>query len=511
MLVVFITLFGAIVAYAQAVESNDEDRAARDAQRDAIEGLGAQVDASAALAADLRIGSDIDAVLQREALNAARIQTFGEDPDADVHLAARDRHAAVAQAVADLTPIDPADAGTVAADIADRDARPDQARLRQAVEADLANDHGSKADTYVAILTVLAVSLFLLGLSLTVVGRNRFVLVVPGVAVALVCAAWAAVVYQRDVTRVSEVAIADVAEGQRLQNTGDLAGAIERFDEAIDDSPDFAAAFARRASARFQEGSTQQGQTAFLSFTSPEALEDAIDDLDEAMRLGADSDVVTVADAGFFNFLAGDFERSAALTTQALELNSALPAVWFNLGVAHVALGDDDAAEEAYEEGIDVLSEEPSAGRRSQVLAGARTDLSIVRDLLDDDDLDEVIDLVREMEARLAEVELEGSDCAGAGCETDIDASDAEVTDVTFTRNGATVFADLSVEGLDDGAGIGVAWYFRAADGQPFEQAALPFEAVAVEGGLAFASTLPVLDPACPVLGDYLVRVYAGG
>jgi len=76
-LVVLITLFGAVIAYVQSVESNDEDIAARNAQRDAIRGLGAQVEASAGLAADSRIGTSIDAVLQQQALAAERAVGVG--------------------------------------------------------------------------------------------------------------------------------------------------------------------------------------------------------------------------------------------------------------------------------------------------------------------------------------------------------------------------------------------------------------------------------------------------
>jgi tetratricopeptide (TPR) repeat protein len=511
--VVLITLFGAIVSYAQAVESNDEDIAARDAQRDAIEGLGAQVDSSAALVADLRVSSAIDAIIQRQALNAARVEAIGGDADSDVHLAARERLAAVAEAVADLTPVDPTDGGSILADIAERSRRPDQARLRQTVEADLANDHGGKADTYVAILTVLAVALFLFGLSLTVSGRSRFVLLVPGIAIALVCVAWSVVTSARPVTDVSGSAIADVAEGQRLASIGDLEGAIQRYDDAIADSPDFAAAFARRADATFFQGSTQAGQTNFISITSEEALEDALADLDQALSLGASSDVVTVADAGFFNFLAGDFDRSVELSTAAIELNDSLAAVWFNLGVAEVARGDEDAAEDAYEEGLDVLQEnEPSAGTRSQIIAGARTDLSVLRELLDEDDLEDVIAVVVAAEARLADAELAEAVCPdGEVCDTDVDAGDGEVGEATFSRSGPSVFADIEVEGLDDGDDVGVAWYFRSDPSLPFEQAALSFQGATVLDGVVSASTLPVLDPTCPVVGDYLVRLYAGG
>lgn len=511
-LVVLITLFGAVIAYAQSVESNDEDVAARNAQRDAIRGLGAQVEASAGLAADARIGSSIDAVLQQQALAAAQVEAIGGEADRDAAFAERERLAEVAAAVGDLTPIDPSDDATFFADAARRNADTDEARLSQSVEADRANDHGGKADAYVTILTVLAVALFLLGLSLTVKARNRYVLAAPGVAIAVVCILWAIAVSGRDVTRISSTSVADVAEGQRLQDAGDFAAAIERYDEAIADSPDFAAAYARRAGARFLQGSPQRGQTGFISLTSEEALADALDDVDEALRLGGSSDVNTVADAGFFHFLDGDFERSVELSSDAVELNPSLAALWFNLGVAQVGLGDEAAAEDAYEEGLEVLFDpERPPLQRAEILAGARTDLSILRTLLDDE-LDDVLDLVLAMESELATAQLEATTCPdGNPCEVDADADDAELGEVSFGRDGADVFADIEVDGLEEGTAVAVTWYMRTAPDTPFEQTALGFQASQVVGGVVEASTLPVFQPRCPVVGDYLVRVYAGG
>ena len=279
--------------------------------------------------------------------------------------------------------------------------------MRQLIQADLANDHGSKADSYVAVLTVLAVALFLLGLSLTVQGRSRYVLAAPGVAIGLVCVAWTALIYTDDVTKVSEQSIRAAAEGERLQAAGDLEGAIAAYDEAIADSPEFAAAFARRADARFTQGSTQigQGVGGFISITSEEALEDTLTDVDEALRLGADTDVVTVAGAGFFTFLDGDFARSAQLSEQALELNDQLAAIWFNLGLAEVAQGNEREAARAYREGRNILADVPDQGGRSALLAAARTDLSILRDILPNDELEDRAELIQATEAELATFE----------------------------------------------------------------------------------------------------------
>lgn len=514
-LVVLITLFGSAVAYLQSRESNDEDVAARDAQRFAVAGLGAQVDASADFAADLRIGTEIDTALQRQAINAARVDNFQGDAEGDAALAAAERFAAVRQAIADLTPIDPSDPSTGDAEFGLGNESADAARLRQAVEADRADDHGGKADAYVAVLTVLAVSLFLLGLSLTVQGRTRYVLAAPGVAIALVCVAWTALIASQDVARVSTRAVQAAAEGLRLQNAGDFEGAIDAYDRAIDDSPDFAIAYARRADARFVQGSEQIGQTSFLSITSPEALEAALDDLQAALDRGAGSDVGTLADGGFFTFLAGDFGRSAELSRQAIELNDQLAAVWFNLGVAEVARGDEDAAQRAYRQGRRLLEEAPDAFTRQNVLSGARTDLSILRELLDGDDLDDAIDLIEEVEADLAAFD---AGFAEPPCPADLEpcpsagaAAGAELGEAELVRDGAFVFATIAVDGAEPGAPVTNVWYVRTADDQPFQQAAFPLEVSRVGlDGTVFTSTVASFDPPCPVPGEYLVRAYAG-
>jgi tetratricopeptide (TPR) repeat protein len=358
------------------------------------------------------------------------------------------------------------------------------------------------------------VALFLIGLSLTVHGRSRLVLVVPGVVVAIACVGWAALIDARGVTSVSERAVQAAAEGLRLQGAGDFEGAIDAFDEAIRDSPDFAAAYARRADARFLQGSEQIGQQGFLSITSEEALEEALEDLDDALARGADTDVVSVADAGFFRFLAGDFDRSAELSTQALELNDQLAQVWFNLGVAELARDEEDAAARAYREGRRLLEDVPNPGTRSAVLAGARTDLSVLRTLLDDDDLDDVLNGIEAVEGDLAAFEAQFLDvpCDAEPCpEPGEGAGDAEVQDAEFSRTGGFVFASYTAAGVDPGTPLTNVWYIRTDEDRPFEQTAIPIEVVrAGEGGTVTTATLASAQPACPVAGEYLVRVYAG-
>ena len=507
--VVLITFFGSIIAYVQAVESNKEDVAAREAAQEAIIGLGDQVNASARLASDLQIGSSVDAQRQREVLSAARVRALDDEELSAEAVADRELFAGIAEVLATLAVADPADPATFEAEAAQLNETPDEARLRQAVSADRANDHGDKADSYVAVLTVLAVALFLLGLSLTVQGRSRLVLAGPGVVIAIACVAWSAVIATGDITRVSGSAITAAAEGQRLQDAGDLEGAIDAYDEAIENSPEFAAAFARRSSAQFLAGSPQAGQTAFQSITSDEALEAALADLDRALELGADSDVATVAEGGFLRFLDGDFEGSIDLSEQALEQNARLSPVWFNLGVANVALGNEDEAERAYRQGFRVLDDFPDEGQQSAILAGARTDLSVLRELLDGDELEDVEDLIEDAEVALASFEMDLTNCGIAGACTDsVEAGDVELVDPVFTTSGAFVQVSVGVEGLDEQTPVGAAWFFRPDDSLPFQQTVLSFETVPVDTGFVGYTTLAILDPPCPVAGEYLLRLY---
>lgn len=507
--VVLITFFGAIVAYLQSVESNDEDIAARAAEIDAIEGMGAQVDASSQFTGELRIASSAAVERQRQALTAALVAGLSGDPD-DPNSAAVERLAARAAAFAALTEIDVNDADTFADTRAALFEAPDEARLRQTVNADEANDHGDKADSYVAVLTVLAVSLFLFGLSVTAQGRGRYILAAPALVLAVGCVVWAGLIFARATVEISDRAVALTAEGARFHDAGDFEAAIDAYDEAIDDSPEFAAAYARRAAAEFDAGSDQVGQTTFRSITSPEALERALDDIDTALELGGGADLLTVSAGGFFAFLDGDFDRAIELNTAAVEQNERLAQLWFNLGVAQVGADDRDGAERSYRQGLRELDSVADAGTRSAILAGARTDLSILREILSGSELDDVAGLIEDVEVELARFELEGFECGEQAC-SEVDAPDASIGEAAFGRTGPFTEVQVDAVGLTPGHNVGVAWYFRTDGDAPFEQAGFSFQAGTVDdAGGVFSSTLPTFEPPCPVAGEYLVRFYIG-
>ncbi|MEJ7846336.1 MAG: tetratricopeptide repeat protein [Acidimicrobiales bacterium] len=515
--VVLVTLLGAVLAYFQAVESNREENAARDAAIFAIEGLGAQVDASSGFRADNGVFIERELLRAQEALAANRADQ-APDGEAGPLPAAVERLAEMQAALADQSPLTAAEATSAAASVTAADElfaalnqQPDQDRLRQGVRAEQANGHGRKADTYVAVITVLAVALFLLGLSLTVQGRSRALLALPGVAIALVCAAWSVTIALDDVSAPSEAAIRRTAEAGRALAAGRPDDAIAILDEVIADEPDYAAARARRGEAHFLAGSPQADRTGFISVTDPQALDRAVEDLEAAVANGGDSDLTTLADLGFFTFLQGDFERSVDLTEQAVDQNDQLAQVFYNLGVSYVGLGDERQAAVAYRAGTRLLETEPQAFLRDQIVAGARTDLRIVRDLVDSDDADDVEELARRFEADLADLQLQVGPCAaaaeGGGC-PDVD-EDLEATDIILARAGRFVEATYAVAGLEPGTPVAAVYYFRPEGGDTFETSSGLTDVRPVEDPTSGLAVGQAGD--CPAAGDYEVELWGPG
>ena len=503
--VVTLTLFASIVAYLQTAESNKEDRAAREAQRFATTGLGAQVDASADFQRAYSVYTQSELLDRRRIIAVNRQRQAVGTPSADVFALAAERAAAVKQAIAATSPLvsdeefnetgDPNFPNRFDAEVS---LEPDEARLRQTAQAELANGHGEKADTFVAILTVLAVALFLLGLSLTVEGRSRRLLVVPGVGIAVVCLGWTALTVLRDVPRTPERAIRAVADGNRLVTRFEFDEAIEAYTTAIEERSDYAAAFGARAGAQFLAGSPQ-ASAGFVSITDEEHLAAAIEDSERSIELGGGDDVSVVGGLGFYHFLAGDFDAAARLTDQALDLNDRLPSLWWNAGLIEVARGDDDAAESFYDIGLDLVEDEPDEAVRSDLFSAARVDLGIARDLGADDDL------VSEFEAFLA------------GAETELRLPDAgepsggaSVDDLTIERGGVTLFLDGTQEGLDDGAPLTTIWYFRDDGDLPFSQppGMNTFEVFEDDGSGTISAVTS--NGLCLPSGEYRAEVFSG-
>jgi tetratricopeptide (TPR) repeat protein len=299
--------------------------------------------------------------------------------------------------------------------------KPDLQRLKQKVFASKANDYGDKADSYVALLTVLAVSLFLTGLSLTVGGRGRYLLAIPGVAIALVCVGWAALIATGGITSVSDQAVTLTAEGQRAQLSGDEQDAVDKYRAAVEASPQFGTAWARLADAEFLAGVQNSAANQFQSLSDPAATKRAVDAGEKAIALG-EGDASLLSSIGFYHFTLGEYDRAEDLSQQALEGNDQFPPLVFNLGVVQVAKGDSSAARRTYASGIELLADKRFDVLRQQIIGAARTDLEIAVDRTP-----ESKDLAQEMKGLLAAAE---APILAAIAAPDRASNDASVTDV---------------------------------------------------------------------------------
>ena len=506
LLVVAITFFASIVGYLQTASSNNEDEAARDAHLQAITGLGEQVNASAEFGYAYDVYTQAQ-IFDRRRFIAQNRRRFATGEDEQRFALEAKRWAEVRDGLTALSPLLANEEYTADSDPlfptrydSELGVTPDIAQLKQAAQAEESDDWGSKADSYVAVLTVLAGGLFLIGLSLTVGGRGRILLVTPGVGLASVCVLWTGLIYLADVAVTPDSAIAAVAEGDRLLGQGKHDEAIAAYDEAIAIRSDYAAAFAARAEAKFVGGSSQNAT--YISVTSPESLQGAIDDAQTAIDLGGDSDYAVVGSLAFYYFVAGDYEAAYELTVRSLNLNNRVPEAWLNLGLIEAARGNLAEAERVYGIAIERIEAQPDAFTRSDLFAAARTDLEILA-LQQPDNPEVVAQFERQLTlAQMGQSLPDGVVPAGA---------DAQVTVTSEQDDGSYITLYYDVVNIDAGDGLGFVWYFRPDATQPFTQIVNEAEFTTFEPVLEGEPTsFEQASTGCLAAGEYRVDVYGG-
>jgi len=238
---------------------------------------------------------------------------------------------------------------------------------------------------YTAILTLLAVSLYLLGFSLTLGEQPRRWISATGMVFVVIGSAWAlsvAVTHPRSppneaAQRFADGTLALSTAWDRYDNSG-YKKAERDFDRAIALRPSYAQAYAKRANATYIAASPQRAT--YMSVTTPAALQRAIDDQERAIRLGL-SNARIQGSLGFDLFQLALQKQEPRLlaesirqTGQAIAAAPALDYLRYNLGVALLA---DDRVEEsrkAYQDAV-----EHTAYDDEDLVAGALTDLELVR------------------------------------------------------------------------------------------------------------------------------------
>jgi tetratricopeptide (TPR) repeat protein len=215
---------------------------------------------------------------------------------------------------------------------------------RQHVLLEQSRAWSRKANDLVAILSTLAVALFLAGLSLTISSRMRYVLAAAGVVLAAICVFWLAAVMLSPVPNIPEAALQHFVEGKIKYNVSQARGedaveAVADFDAAIDLAPQYGRAYFYRSLAN------TDARLADIRLDLGKAVADG----ERALALGNQSSPV-YGNLGWLYYLNGQYHSALAMTEQALALSPDDCYLPFNRGLILSALGRQSEAERTYSE-----------------------------------------------------------------------------------------------------------------------------------------------------------------
>lgn len=220
--------------------------------------------------------------------------------------------------------------------------------------ADTSGQWNAKDDTYVAVIAILAVGLFLFALASTLGGALRWLFVAVGAGIGIAALAWMILTYLQPVHEIPDSAMRQVADGtgyavQASDYTAPDAAqfyrhaneywqkAIDSYSQALAIDPSYANAYNLRGIARLS--------------IQPIQAKEAQSDFEQAIAQGRRQygTYWNLAVAQYYN---GEPERVAASAAKALELNPRVCGPAFAIGLADLAQGKLDDASASYEGAI---------------------------------------------------------------------------------------------------------------------------------------------------------------
>ncbi len=194
-----------------------------------------------------------------------------------------------------------------------------------------------KADGYVTVLTILAVTLFLYGLSTTIQGNLRFLFAIVGTLLLVVALVQVLQFTLGPVPGVPYDAIEAYARGETLWHKGQAEEAKAALDEALSSYGGYGSAYRMRGDILLDEGDYAGAAQAYR----------------QAIANGSD-DVGTYWDMGWALYLAGDYTGSLQAGRRALQMDPRLLPVRMNAATALLAQGQVEAAMREYEAGLNM-------------------------------------------------------------------------------------------------------------------------------------------------------------
>lgn len=188
------------------------------------------------------------------------------------------------------------------------------------------------ANAFVIQITLLTVTLSLYGLSITLKGSVRWLFVIVGSGLVVLCVFWMGLALLQTRPQVSEAAINAYAEGVGLRYQKNFDEAIAAFDTAIATKPDYANAIYER------------GYTYLLKKDYSRAISDFL----AAREAGLEA-VYAQWNLGWTYYLQGRFEEAVQTNSLILDSDSTFIGLRMNQGITRLATGDLEGARFEYE------------------------------------------------------------------------------------------------------------------------------------------------------------------
>lgn len=491
-LIMLTTMFGGLVAYWETDAATRADRADRMSQVYAIQAMGERLRATQRNNFDVQVYATTNELDRRAEDAAEHAGIMGRIPGMGLSIEQYQAEVARWQAardeIAKLSPL-----------LSDMRFQPseDVVRFDQYFEQSLVKARGkaewqramalqaevweAKARGYLSIITILAVGLFLFGLSLTIPGAVRYILVGAGLLIVIVSGVWTTVVYAQPAPQAREEAIQAYLRGVAALNVGEYQTAIDHFDEATSIDAKLGGAWADRGYTRAILG-------------DPESVEQGIADFEEAIRLGVDNSY-TRRNLGRLYVKHKQYDEAIANFQAALEQDPDQPMLYFDLGLALFVSGEEADARDAYHEGIVLLSEEPGYIREPcfQAAINDLQDATMMGDMMGAGS-----DLVRMIKEASASLMMMG----------EMEAHDMGVTlgPIRFELTEHGLSATFDYRGMQNGLAWQDRWYVEGQVDDTLSPTREPWS-----GGESGEWTITISDQAQLRPGTYRVELYVEG
>lgn len=341
------TVFAAVLAYIQSDAGDKAADAGRDAQRFAAQSLGWQASGAAQVSYDY--SSAARAWKQLDVLATSAVQSDDTEA-AKRYTYARDEMTKLS-AILEAPYFDQEAQHVPSVNLYESDTYLTKANeLSERADIESGNNAAwdQKSGIYITQLTLLAVVLALLGLSLTIAGALRWLFVGAGTLVMAVCLVWMLGVYGQEVNSVSAEAATAYAKGLGLAYADDYAGAEASFNDALTKQPGYANALYERGNARL----------------SLDNFDGAIADYMAARGAGLDDSNVAW-DLSYAYYLEGKFDDSVREAHHALALDPESIGIRLSLALSLLAVGKTDEANAEYTSAMDNFSAQVASAKAS--------------------------------------------------------------------------------------------------------------------------------------------------